>query len=138
MLKTFHLIFSFLLLIYTNQVFSQSLNIEVVGENESKTVVIDSVGYKTQFDNYTTLETELYALEKKLTRLGYIDTTIESIFKQNDTLFKAELFLGKKVNRIRIAYDSDFNAELLNFIYHTKGTNCLKFSLFHSFGVGFT
>jgi outer membrane protein assembly factor BamA len=117
----FRLIFTSLLLIVMNQLFSQTLNLKIIGENERKTISIDSVGYNKVFDNYTTLETEVYTLKKKLNRLGYIDSTIESITKQNDSLFKAELFLGKKINRIRIAYDSNLNAELLNFIESIKG-----------------
>ncbi|WP_296384695.1 POTRA domain-containing protein [Winogradskyella sp.] len=112
-----------------NQLYGQTINLKVVGENESKTAIIDSVGYKKDFNNYTTLETELYSLKKKLTRLGYLDTTIENISKQNDTLFNAELFLGKKINRIRINYDSDFNVELLNFIEHTKGEICFELNI---------
>ncbi len=112
-----------------NQVCGQTLNLKVIGENESKTMIIDSVSYNKGFDNYITLETEVYTLKKKLTRLGFIDTTIESITKQNDTLFKAELFLGKKVNKIRIDYDSSFNAELLNFIDHIEGDNFFELDI---------
>ena len=104
-----------------NQLCGQTLNLKIIGENERKTMIIDSISYNKGFDNYTTLETEVYSLKKKLTRLGYIDTTVESVTKQNDTLFKAELYLGQKINRIRIAYDSNFNAELLNFINHIEG-----------------
>ena len=112
-----------------NQLCGQTLNLKVTGENESKTMIIDSVSYYKGFDNYTALETEVYTLKKKLTRLGFIDTTIDRITKQNDTLFKAELFLGKKVNRIRIDYDSSFNAELLNFINHKKGDNFFELDI---------
>ncbi len=112
-----------------NQLCGQTLNLKVIGENESKTITIDSIGYEKGFDNYTTLETEIYSLKNRLTRLGYIDTTIESITKQNDTLFNAELFLGNKVNRIRIDYDSTFNAELLNFIDHSEGENFFELDI---------
>jgi len=104
-----------------NQLDCQTINLEVVGENESKTVIIDSIGYDKEFTNYNNLEVEINSLKKKLTRQGYIDTTIEQITKQNDTLFKAKLFLGKKINKIRIYYDSNFNAALLNFINHNEG-----------------
>ncbi len=104
-----------------NQLDCQTINLEIVGENESKTVIIDSIGYDKEFTNYNNLEVEINSLKKKLTRQGYIDTTIEQITKQNDTLFKAKLFLGKKINKIRIYYDSNFNAALLNFINHNEG-----------------
>ncbi|MDP5081191.1 MAG: hypothetical protein NWP87_00950 [Winogradskyella sp.] len=121
MRKSFRLIFTSLLLIFVNQLYSQSLNLEIKAENELNTIFLDSLGYNSQFNDYATLEKEVFAIKNKLTRLGYIDTTIEGITRQNDTLFKAELFLGTKVNRIRITYDSNFNTELLNFINHTEG-----------------
>ena len=61
----------------------------MIGESNEKTKTIDSLGYQTEFDNYTTLETEIYRLKNKLTRQGYVDTTIKNISKQTDTLFKA-------------------------------------------------
>jgi len=90
---------------------------------------IDSLGYETTFDNYIVLETEIYSLKEKLTRQGYIDTTIDQITKINDTLFNANLSLGIKINRIRIAYDSTFNADLLNFIAHTEGENFFELDI---------
>ncbi|MFC0604708.1 POTRA domain-containing protein [Winogradskyella pulchriflava] len=122
-------IFIVLALIYTNQTSAQILNLEVIGENENKTAAIDSVGYETTFDNYLNLETELNTLKAKLTRLGYIDTTLDSITKHNDTLFRAQLFLGTKINRIQINYDSNFNTELLNFINHTKGNDFFELDI---------
>lgn len=121
MLQPFRLIFTSLLLIFINQSWGQTLGLTIIGENERNTMLIDSLGYNQRFDSYTTLESEVYALKKKLTRIGYIDTNIEGIIKQNDTLFEAALFLGKKVNRIRINYDANFNTDLLNFIDHLEG-----------------
>ncbi|EDP72111.1 outer membrane protein [Flavobacteriales bacterium ALC-1] len=108
---------------------SQSLSLKVEGENKIKTTVIDSLGYVKYFDNYINLETELKTLKDKLTRLGYIDTNIEGISKQNDTLFKALFFLGKKVNTIRINYDSNFNTDLLSFIYHKNGNGFFEIDI---------
>ena len=121
MLKIFQFTLSILLLIFLNQLNGQSTNLSIVGETNKKTIIIDSLGYKKTFGDFKTLETEIKVLKKKLIRLGYIDTAIERITKQNDTLFKAELFLGEKVNTIRVYYGSDFNIELLNFITHKKG-----------------
>jgi outer membrane protein assembly factor BamA len=129
MLKLFRVIFTALLLIYMNQLCGQTLYLVVKGENESKTFSIDSLPYQNRFDNYIALETETFKLKKQLTRLGYIDTTIEKISKQNDTLFKAEFVLGNKINRIRIAYDSTFNVKLLKFIDHFAGKNFFELDI---------
>lgn len=111
------------LLVFCGHLTAQNLNLSIEGEDESKTAVIDSVGYAKSFENYNGIVSELDALKTKLTRLGFIDTSIDSITKLNDTLFKANLFLGTKIKRIKIIYDSNFNTELLNFINHAKGEN---------------
>lgn len=121
MLKQLRLVFTTLLFIFMNQIGCQTINLEIVGENENKTVIIDSIGYNKKYINYKNLQSELNRLKKKLTIQGYIDTTIEKVIKQNDTLFKAKLFLGTKINRIRIYFDSSFNVDLLKFINHKEG-----------------
>jgi outer membrane protein assembly factor BamA len=109
------------LLIFSNQSTAQSIKLIIVGETSEKTNVIDSLGYKKMFENYTTIETEIFLLKNKLNRQGYIDTTIENITKEDDTLFKAQLSLGNRINRIQINYDLTFNTELLTFIDQTSG-----------------
>ena len=116
-------------MIFSSQVIGQSLLLNVNGENEYESKVIDSLGYQKQFDNYKTLENEIYSLKEKLTRQGYIDLIINNITKRNDSLFEAKLRLGKKINRIRIYYDSQFNSELLNFINHNKGDNFFELEI---------
>lgn len=118
MLKPFYLFFFTFMLMFSNQLNGQNLNLKVVGDNNNETSIIDSIGYLKYFGNYKTLETELYNFKDKLTRQGYIDATIKSITKQNDTLFYAQLILGKKINSIRVYYDSNFNEDLLHFINH--------------------
>ncbi|MEO1030912.1 MAG: POTRA domain-containing protein [Bacteroidota bacterium] len=108
-----------LLLVFSNQIRSQSLTLKVEAENENKTAIVDSIGYEASFGNYLAIASELDTLKYKLTRLGYIDTTLDSLTKQNDTLFKAQFYLGTKIHRIQIKYDSIFDTELLNFIDHT-------------------
>lgn len=129
MLKPFRFILTILLLIFVNPLTGQSINLEIVGESDLKTAVIDSLDYQKRFNNYIALKAEVNILKKKLTRLGYIDTTIESLSKKNNTVYRAELFLCKKVNHIRIYYDANFNAELLNFINHIKGENFFELDI---------
>ena len=120
--KNFHLIFMIIVVIITNHLHAQIVTLKLVAESEIKTAIIDSLGYENKFDNYKNLESEVINIKKRLTKQGYIDTVIESITKQNDTLFKAELFLGDKINSIRVYYKSDFNVELLS-LTNTKKEN---------------
>lgn len=117
------------LLIFINQTSAQSITLKVIGENSKSTKIIDSINYKNQFINYSNLEAEIYSLKHKLNKQGYIDTTIDNVAKENDTLFKAELTLGEKINTIRIYYNSGFNIELLNFITHKRGNDFFELEI---------
>jgi len=119
----------FLMLVYSSLLNGQSVKLKVLAETDIKTKTIDSIGYLTSFNNYKNLNTELYSLKKKLTRQGYIDTSIESITKKNDSLFAAQFFIGKKVNSIRVNYDSNFNTEFLNLIDHKAGDYFFELSI---------
>ena len=129
MLKPFCLIFTSILLIFFGQLQSQTLNLTITGEHVHKSLIIDSVGYDKEFKNYASLEKEVYSLKTKLTRLGYIDSNVKNIKTQDDTLFIAQLFVGKKIKRIRIDYDSDFSHKLLNFIDHIKGESFFEIDI---------
>jgi outer membrane protein assembly factor BamA len=122
--------FYFLLfLIFSNQIIGQSISLKIKGKNNTETSIIDSTGYRKIFDNYKNLQTEVYNIKDRLARQGYIDTAIESISKQNDSVFKAQLRIGKRVNKIKIYYNQDFDAELLNFINHNKGIDYFEIEI---------
>jgi outer membrane protein assembly factor BamA len=116
-------------LILSSQVTGQSLLLNVIGENEYETKVIDSLGYQKEFENYKTLRIEVSSLKDRLLRQGYIDLVIDKIYKQNDSLYKAQFLLGEKIKNIRIYYDESFNSELLNFINHKKGDNFFELDI---------
>ena len=64
-----------------------------------------------------------------MTKDGYIDTSIKNIHKQNDSLFEAQFILGKRINKIRIYYDSGFNTEYLTTTKHLKDTNFFELKI---------
>ncbi|MCC1484708.1 POTRA domain-containing protein [Winogradskyella immobilis] len=113
MIPKVRFIFVFLFLIITNWVNAQSLALNVFAESDKATATIDSIGYNKVFSNYKTLETEVYTLKDKLIRTGYIDFKIESIKKENDTLYNASIYIGVKLNVIKVFFKPDFNTELL-------------------------
>lgn len=117
------IIFFALILVLSNQSYTQSINLSVVGENQDATKIIDSINYKKNHTNYNGLQNEINRLKIKLTKDGYIDTSIKNIHKQNDSLFEAQFILGKRINKIRIYYDSRFNTEYLTTTKHLKDTN---------------
>lgn len=109
------MVFLFVLVFNSKTVFGQNLQLNVIAESNKATKEVDSAGYTKSFSNYLSLETELYTLKEKLIRRGFIDTRIGVLEKQNDTLFEASIYIGKKLNRIRVFFDDEFNKELLDF-----------------------
>jgi len=93
---------------------AQSIHLKITGENDLATKCIDSISYKTTFNDYKGVLTEITLFSKTLGKLGYIDNTIRKVIRKNDSLFEAHFFIGKRVPRIRIHYDANFNTELLS------------------------
>lgn len=110
-----HIILFFVTVFLLNAacVFGQNLQLKITTESNDNSIQIDSIGYKRSFPNYLSLESEVYALRDKLIRKGFIDTKINAIKKQNDTLYEASLYIGVKLNRIKIFFDEQFNTKLL-------------------------
>ncbi|WP_111685500.1 POTRA domain-containing protein [Winogradskyella tangerina] len=121
--------FTFLILVFSNQIFGQSLGLKVTAENESKTAIIDSLGYKKTFENFNAISKELDTIEYKLIRLGFIDIRLDSVARRSDTLFTAQFYLGQKIERIRIRYNSEFNPELLNYINSKNGDSYFELDI---------
>lgn len=92
----------------------QSLSLMISGESEIATEKIDSIGYIKQFEDYKNLKAEVNSLKTKLIKKGFIDTKIKAITKQNDSTYNASLYIGEKINTIRIYFDNIFNTKLLN------------------------
>ena len=115
MKKQLLLVFFIVFLTNTSISIGQNINLNVNGESKEATKKIDSVGYTKRFPNYISLETEVYALKQKLIRRGFIDTKINKIKKQNDTIFNASLFIGQKINNVNVYFSSEFDVELLQF-----------------------
>lgn len=124
--------FYLLLLVFVlsvNLMIGQSLKLNVLGETEQATKLIDSIGYTTTFLDYLSIETEVYSLKNKLINQGFIDTKIESIEKENDSLFLAKLYLGKRLNIVRVFFNSTFDKSLLDFFDIKLGENYFELDI---------
>ncbi|GGW69098.1 hypothetical protein DFQ11_10586 [Winogradskyella epiphytica] len=125
----YRFIFFICLLIFFNQGYAQSVYLTVHAENDTNTKIIDSIGYLKKHKNYKTLQSEIDRLKQKLTKTGYIDTSINKVAKLNDTLFNTSFSLGHRITRIRIFYDSTFNVDLLKSLQHSKDENFFELKM---------
>lgn len=93
--------------------FSQSLYLDVKGMDSKETTIIDSLGYKNNFKDYSSLNSELNALNLKLQYSGYLETIITETIKKNDTTYLATYNLGKRYSEVNISLDDSFDPLLL-------------------------
>lgn len=106
----FNLCFS---LIYIS--YGQNLSLLINGESKTATKEVDSIGYNKRFENYLSLEAEVYEIKDKLILKGFIDSKVEDLKKVNDTLYKANLYIGIKVNTIRVFFKTEISKSLLDY-----------------------
>lgn len=99
-------IYLFCFLFNCQFLFTQNLILEVEGENENETKIIDSFQSNFKFKDYNSLEKELDSLYGKLQKEGYIESEIISIDKKNDSIFRAKLNLNNKYNTIYIYHNN--------------------------------
>lgn len=88
-------------LTYSN---GQNLNLTCIGSSENETKTIDSLGYKKMFQDFTSLETEVSNLQKKLIQIGYIETKQLSFTKETDSSYLAHFSLKNKYETLTITH----------------------------------
>lgn len=97
--KYFIIIFVFLFPILAQ---SQSLYLKIEGHNSDETKVIDSLSYKNIFIDYSSLEKEVVNFKEKLNTIGFFESQLKTLNKQNDTLFIANFELKNRYKTIKV------------------------------------
>ncbi|MDT0558394.1 hypothetical protein RM697_07040 [Ichthyenterobacterium sp. W332] len=108
-----YIVLIFIFSILTIDSFSQSIYLETVGASSEETKVIDSIGYKNNFKDYKSLDTELNALTLKLQYSGYLEAIISETSKLNDSTYLASFSIGKRYKKISVSISDDFDTSLL-------------------------
>ncbi|MFD1063867.1 POTRA domain-containing protein [Winogradskyella litorisediminis] len=93
----------------------QNLSLVIIGETKAATKVIDSLNYAKQFKDFNTLDLEVKSVKSKLINGGYIDSKIEKLKKTADSLYTAHIYIGEKIDTIRVFFKNKFNSKLLKF-----------------------
>lgn len=69
---------------------------------------------QTTFSDFATLKTETDTIHLKLQRMGFIESELLQLKKENDSSYLADFFLGKKYSEIKVFYsEEDFNKKEL-------------------------
>jgi hypothetical protein len=84
-------------ILFSSEVLSQNLNLNIYGENEKETAVIDSMNYTKKHSDFASVNAEIDSVQKTLFKLGYIESKIKSVSKNNDSIYTAFIQLQKKI-----------------------------------------
>ncbi len=90
---------------------AQQLQLNIEAEETVSASLLDSLGMQLRFNDYRSLEAETDSLLQKFQNIGYIESELRMLRKENDSLHTARFFLGKRFKTIKIFYDNTLVSE---------------------------
>lgn len=97
-----HYLLYFLLLSFGITPYAQNIHLEIMGTSLTETKVIDSITYSTNHKNAKSVTDEIEKTTEKLSKIGFLETTIVTVTKLNDSSFYTKLNLGERIKSIHI------------------------------------
>ncbi len=120
-MKKFLYIFTYLN-IYTCFFFgikAQELTFSIKAEKPISQGTKDSLRMKTSFADFNALKKEADTVFLKLQRMGFIESELVQLQKENDSSYVADFYLGKKYSEIKVFYSKDdFSKKELQRVAH--------------------
>jgi outer membrane protein assembly factor BamA len=113
MLYKYRVFFAFIFCLFFVQVFSQNLELRIIGNDSSETRVIDSLTYNRFFKDYNSLKKEVDTLNKRLLTIGYLNSKLLDLKRQNDSLFQASFNLKTRFTSITINHNGLIDKDIL-------------------------
>lgn len=113
MLNKFRVFLAFTFCLFFVQAFSQNLELKIVGIDSVETRVIDSLSYNRYFKDYNSLKTEVDTLGKQLLTIGYLNSKLVDLKRQNDSLFQATFNLKTRFKSITINHNGLIDKDIL-------------------------
>lgn len=109
-MKTIFFLFLLILNFWNAQ--AQQFQLKIVGQNDTETKIIDSIGYILKHKNVKVLFDENASFHDRLIKKGYTESQFLENFKLGDSTFGFRYSIGKKVNFIHIYIRKDFQEDL--------------------------
>ncbi len=108
-LKYYFYIFLYLNIytLFLHQGYAQELYLEITAEKVISPTLKDSLDIPTMFNDYRSIQREANTIQKKLERIGYLESELKSIQKKNDSFFVANYYFGIKYKHLKVYYDPE-------------------------------
>ncbi|WP_160113268.1 POTRA domain-containing protein [Aequorivita antarctica] len=89
---------------------AQELTLSIKAEKPISQGMKDSLRMNTSFEDFTALKKETDTVYLKLQRMGYIESEMLQLQKENDSSYTANFYFGKKYNELKVFYsEENFN-----------------------------
>lgn len=89
---------------------AQKIKLQIVSETKNFDALLDSLETKIKFYNFKELKREVDSLQHNFRQIGFIESKLENLEKENDSLFIATFNLGERYLYIKVLYsEKDFN-----------------------------
>lgn len=108
---------AFLLLLFLTapSIGAQNLHLKIYGKTDLETKTVDSLGYAAKHNNAKAVIDEANSFSERLTKLGYLESTVETNQKTNDSTFAFHYSLGRRTNWAHLYISEDSPLETLIF-----------------------
>jgi len=98
-------------------VFCQNLTLKINGKTDLETRIIDSLGYLEVHSDFASIKSEVNTIQKKLYRMGFIESEVIILNKIDVSSFQYEMHLKNKSNLIYIYFNKvDIDSSILNLV----------------------
>ncbi|PWI31086.1 hypothetical protein DI383_06050 [Flavobacteriaceae bacterium LYZ1037] len=83
----------------------QTLNLKITGKDSLENKVIDSIKYVKQHKDYESVSKEVSEFKSKLNTIGYIESVMSAIQRENDSSLVVNMNLNRKFEYINIYFN---------------------------------
>lgn len=117
-------IFTYFILFHFGLICSaQNIHLQLLGSTEFESKIIDSLGYKSTHKDFKSIENEITQTLVNLSKLGFIESTIQEQTKLNDSTYAEKLNLGNQIKSIHIYVNKN---NPINLVLFSQGIDSVK------------
>ena len=123
-------VFLIILIAFGDATYAQELRLEMVGETNEETQVIDSLGYTKKFSDLNSLKSEIASTQIRLQSIGFISNQVVSTLKIDDSTYRSKFSLKQRFYTIYIYYSkNDISKDQLKAIANEVTDTYFKVSI---------
>jgi hemolysin activation/secretion protein len=90
----------FIFLILESTCYAQEFRLQIIGNSNEETKIIDSLNYQTKHKNVSSINDKVEGFLKKAYFIGYIEVKTFQLNKINDSTFQKKINLGQRIKKI--------------------------------------